>query len=403
MSDTSAAPVCVFGAGAVGCYLGGRLAAAGTPVALVGRARIGDAIRANGLTVTDSRGYRATLEPAQVAFSTDPAAAAAARLVLVTAKSAATHDAVAQLTGVLWPGTVVVSFQNGLSNADVLRKALPQATVLAGMVPFNVIERAPGAFHQGSTGALAADASPALRPFTGAFARAGLPLALHRDMRAVQWAKLLLNLNNAVNALANLPLRDEFSQRAYRRCVALAQREALHVLVRAAHAITGRMDSLGAGAPRSRVSRAGRPDARDRSARAFVDVRRSRRTPHAARRTPHAARRTPRAVRPKSNGSMARSSGWPRASACRRRSTRGFVHSFTTRKRRHRCRPGAATRCGPNWLPRRLARVACERRSAARRAPYHARCATAKMRDASHDQTRTRSNRHGGSPDSRRL
>lgn len=75
---------------------------------------------------------------------------------------------------------------------------------------------------------------PALTPFADAFARAGLPLALHRDMRAVQWAKLLLNLNNAVNALANLPLRDELAQRAYRRCVALAQREALHWLARAA-------------------------------------------------------------------------------------------------------------------------------------------------------------------------
>ncbi|EDT39060.1 2-dehydropantoate 2-reductase [Burkholderia ambifaria MEX-5] len=51
MSDTSAAPVCVFGAGVVGCYLGGRLAAAGTPVALIGRACIGDAIRANGRAV----------------------------------------------------------------------------------------------------------------------------------------------------------------------------------------------------------------------------------------------------------------------------------------------------------------------------------------------------------------
>ncbi|TDA49339.1 2-dehydropantoate 2-reductase, partial [Burkholderia pyrrocinia] len=35
---------------------------------------------------------------------------------------------------------------------DALRAALPQATVLAGMVPFNVIERGPGAFHQGSAG-----------------------------------------------------------------------------------------------------------------------------------------------------------------------------------------------------------------------------------------------------------
>ncbi|WP_423371462.1 2-dehydropantoate 2-reductase [Burkholderia sp. LMG 32019] len=231
MSD---APVCVIGAGTVGCYLGGRLAAAGANVTLVGRARIGDAIRLHGLTLTDQRGYRATLAPADVVFETDPAAAAAARLVLVAVKSAATRDTAAQLAGVLRPGTVVISFQNGLHNADVLRNALPQATVLAGMVPFNVIERGPGAFHQGSAGVLAAEASPALQPFAGAFARAGLPLALHRDIPAVQWAKLLLNLNNAVNALANLPLRDELAQRAYRRCVALAQREALHWLARAA-------------------------------------------------------------------------------------------------------------------------------------------------------------------------
>ncbi|VWB40434.1 2-dehydropantoate 2-reductase [Burkholderia lata] len=231
MSD---APVCVFGAGAVGCYLGGRLAAAGANVTFVGRARIGDAIHRHGLTLTDQRGYRATLAPADVVFATDPAAAAAARLVLVAVKSAATRDAAVQLAGVLRPGTVVISFQNGLHNADVLREALPQATVLAGMVPFNVIEREPGAFHQGSAGVLAAEASSALTPFAGAFARAGLPLALHRDMPAVQWAKLLLNLNNSVNALANLPLRDELAQRAYRRCVALAQREALHWLARAA-------------------------------------------------------------------------------------------------------------------------------------------------------------------------
>ncbi|WP_175684937.1 2-dehydropantoate 2-reductase [Burkholderia anthina] len=234
MSDASAASVCVFGAGAIGCYLGGRLAAAGTHVTFVGRARIADAVRAHGLTLTDRRGYRAQLAPADVAFSTDPAAAAAARLVLVAVKSAATQDAAAQLAGVLRPGAVVISFQNGLHNADVLRDALPHATVLTGMVPFNVIERGPGAFHQGSAGVLAADASPALQPFAGAFARAGLPLALHRDMRAVQWAKLLLNLNNAVNALADLPLRDELSQRAYRRCLALAQREALHWLAHAA-------------------------------------------------------------------------------------------------------------------------------------------------------------------------
>ncbi len=43
----------------------------------------------------------------------------------------------------------------------------------------------------------------------------------------LQHAKLLMNLNNAINALSGLPLRDQLGQRAYRRCLALCQREAL--------------------------------------------------------------------------------------------------------------------------------------------------------------------------------
>ena len=39
--------VLVMGAGAIGCYLGGSLAAAGVPVTLVGRARTLDALAAH--------------------------------------------------------------------------------------------------------------------------------------------------------------------------------------------------------------------------------------------------------------------------------------------------------------------------------------------------------------------
>jgi len=46
----------------------------------------------------------------------------------------------------------------------------------------------------------------------------------------VQWGKLLLNLNNPVNALSDLPLREELSQRAYRRVLAALIDEALAAL-----------------------------------------------------------------------------------------------------------------------------------------------------------------------------
>ncbi|MEW6339182.1 MAG: 2-dehydropantoate 2-reductase [Pseudomonadota bacterium] len=227
------AKICIYGAGSIGCYVGGRLLAGGSDVGFIGRARIADQLRSKGLTLSDYTDRRWSVPPERIEVSTDAAAAAAADLVLVTVKSAATLTAAAELANLLRPDTIVVSFQNGIGNTEVLRAALPHNPVLEGMVPFNVVERAPGAFHQGSAGELEIRYSPAMQPFAEEFRKAGLPLIQHADMLPVQWAKLLLNLNNAINALSNRPLKEELSQRAYRICLAVAQREALALLKRA--------------------------------------------------------------------------------------------------------------------------------------------------------------------------
>lgn len=218
----------MYGAGGIGCYVGGRLAATGTPVTFVGRQRMADVLAGHGLRLTDYLG--ADLRVADVPFETTPAAASDADLVLVTVKSAATESAADELSSVLKPGAVVVSFQNGVRNGEVLRSRLTSQVVVTGMVPFNVLNRGGGVFHQGTEGKLDVQRDPALAPYLDAFERAGLPLTLHDDILPVQWAKLLLNLNNPINALSNLPLRDELSQRAYRRCLAAAQAEALGLL-----------------------------------------------------------------------------------------------------------------------------------------------------------------------------
>ncbi|MEU8222045.1 2-dehydropantoate 2-reductase [Kribbella sp. NPDC048915] len=220
--------IAVYGAGGIGCYLGGRLAATGTPVTFIGRPRMKAELAEHGLRLTDYLG--ADLRVEDVRYETTPAAAAGADLVLVTVKSAATDGAADELAGVLKPGAVVVSFQNGVRNGEVLRARLTSQVVVTGMVPFNVLNRGGGVFHQGTAGALDVQRDAALTPYLDAFERAGLPLTQHDDILAVQWAKLLLNLNNPINALSNLPLRDELSQRAYRRCLALAQAEGLAVL-----------------------------------------------------------------------------------------------------------------------------------------------------------------------------
>ncbi|TCO40609.1 2-dehydropantoate 2-reductase [Kribbella antiqua] len=222
--------IVVYGAGGIGCYVGGRLAAGGAAVVFVGRQRVADELGAHGLRLTDYLGADLRVAAEDVRYETSPAAAAEADLVLVTVKSAATESAAAELAEVLKPGAIVVSFQNGVRNGELLRERLKDQVVLTGMVPFNVLNRGGGVFHQGTEGALDVQRHPGLAPYVDAFARAGLPLKQHDDILPVQWAKLLLNLNNPINALSDLPLRDELSQRAFRRCLAAAQAETLALL-----------------------------------------------------------------------------------------------------------------------------------------------------------------------------
>jgi 2-dehydropantoate 2-reductase len=127
----------------------------------------------------------------------------------------------------------VISLQNGIGNAELLRKLLPRQLVLAGMVPFNVVHRGAGSFHRASEGELTVADHEALDPFVPLFAAAGLPLDRRRDMEEVQWGKLVLNLNNPINALSGLPLKQELADRDFRRCLAILQREALAVLAAA--------------------------------------------------------------------------------------------------------------------------------------------------------------------------
>lgn len=220
----------IVGAGQVGCYVGARLAAAGATVTLVGRERVLDTLRAHGLGYSDHLGHRGEAPLPALRLATGVEAAAGAALVLVCVKSGATAQVAAQLAGVLAPGAVVLSLQNGVRNAAELARRLPGAVVLAGMVPFNVVELAPGRHHQATQGGLDAQHHPALEAWQPVFQRAGLPLTLHADMTPVLWGKLLINLSNPINALSGLPIRAMLQQRDFRRCMALAQREALSLL-----------------------------------------------------------------------------------------------------------------------------------------------------------------------------
>lgn len=236
----------VVGAGSIGCYVGGRLAAAGASVWFVGRPRVTEVLAREGLQLSDFQGYAARLAPAQLRLSARLADAWAearaeargltrpdasdATYVLLAVKGPATSSAAAEIAEVCAARTPVVSLQNGVENVARIRAAAPDVQVIAGMVPYNVVALAPSKVHRGTMGALVLEEVEASRALVPAFEAAGLPVRLSADMRAVQWGKLLLNLNNPVNALSDLPLREQLLNRDFRRVLAALQTEALQVL-----------------------------------------------------------------------------------------------------------------------------------------------------------------------------
>jgi 2-dehydropantoate 2-reductase len=223
--------VAIFGAGSVGCFLGGAWAAAGVPVAFVGRERIGREIAEHGLTLTDHSGWRTRLAPEQVEFSTRPNALAGADIIALCVKSTATAAAAKEIARNAKKGALVVSFQNGVSNLEILRTVLKtRFEAVAGMVPYNVAALGHGRFHKGVAGDLVAEDSPPLRALAERIGGGPAKLLLSPDMAAVAWGKLLINLNNAVNALSGLTLLEQLKQRDYRRVVAASILEALGLL-----------------------------------------------------------------------------------------------------------------------------------------------------------------------------
>jgi 2-dehydropantoate 2-reductase len=208
----------VAGAGSIGCFVGGMLAAGGRCVSLLARARVIAEIEAKGLRPTSFEGFDRTIDARQLTLSDDPAIFGDAGVVLVSVKSADTADMADIIARHAPPNVIVVSLQNGVGNVTVLRNRLPGRRVLGGMVPFNVITAGEGRFHRATSGDIVIERDDA--DTAEKLSVPGLNMRPTGNIDGVQWGKLLVNLNNALNALADLPLRRQLAQRPWRRLFA---------------------------------------------------------------------------------------------------------------------------------------------------------------------------------------
>ncbi len=218
-------PIVVAGAGSIGCFVGGMLAAGGRRVRLLARPRVIEEIAANGLRLTSFEGLDQVLPETAFEVSSDAGVLADAGIVLVCVKSADTESMAVIIAAHAPADAVIVSLQNGVANVDMLKKHLPAHKVLAGMVPFNVMAMGNGRFHRSTSGDIVLEKDQ--DAIAERLSVPGLKLQSNDNIAGVQWGKLLVNLNNALNALSDLPLRDQLSQRSWRALFADQMSEAL--------------------------------------------------------------------------------------------------------------------------------------------------------------------------------
>jgi 2-dehydropantoate 2-reductase len=229
------AKLLIFGSGAIGCYLGGQLLAHGHDVDFLGRTRLKDALKDQGLTLTGRAQTPLHIQSDRINYVTSVDEVSDCEIVLVTVKSQDSLAASKALNGLakrLKPQRplILVSLQNGIGNLRLFRENLStDFDVFGGMVPFNVTRTEETTFHCGTSGSLVLERNPKTATLLEALASTAIDVSVTDDIVGLQWSKLLLNLNNAVNALSGLPLRQQILDPKFRKILSLAIMEGLTV------------------------------------------------------------------------------------------------------------------------------------------------------------------------------
>jgi 2-dehydropantoate 2-reductase len=177
------------------------LARAGHRVTLIGRRRHIEAIKRNGLAFESGR----HVQRIAVEATEEIAEARDANYVLVCVKSFDTDDTARRLAPHLTPNAVVLSLQNGVDNAERIRRHVKNAIMpvlvyaAAQMVAAGHVQHTGGGNLVISRGERAADVAALFRG-------AGVPLNISENIETELWTKLALNCAyNALSAVGPTP------------------------------------------------------------------------------------------------------------------------------------------------------------------------------------------------------
>jgi 2-dehydropantoate 2-reductase len=185
--------IAVVGAGGVGGYFGGRLAAAGADVHFLARGAHLDALRTTGLRIESPKG---NLHLPRVDATSNPAAIGPADVVFFTVKLYDTESAIAALKPLLGADTAVIPFQNGVESVGMLTRAIGSRNTAGGTAYVAAVIAEPGLIRHTSLDSLffgEIDGRPSTRleRLLDACRGAGFSATLSRDITVDIWTKFV--------------------------------------------------------------------------------------------------------------------------------------------------------------------------------------------------------------------
>lgn len=223
--------ILIFGAGAIGTYLGASLAQQGHRIIILERRADVPALQKAGLRLVIDGQEIATTAPTFIS-TLDIIPDLDLDLAVLALKTYHLESLLPDLSRINEYLPPLLSLQNGVESEKLLGDALGTAGIIPGTVTSAVDRLAKGqAVVQANRGLGIAGPHPLARGLQGLFNQAGLQCRYYRRADAMKWSKLLTNLlGNASSAILDLTPGEIYADpRLYR--VELAQiKEALRVM-----------------------------------------------------------------------------------------------------------------------------------------------------------------------------
>lgn len=201
----------VYGAGAVGGYLGAALAQQGHEVALITRLNMVELIGDKGLTL---------VQPGQADVHVQPELYTTVRQALLTGRdydvillTMKSYDVAEALNALIafYPDEAyppIVTLQNGIGVEEMVKEQLGTERVIAGSLTTPVSRETPERIRveRADRGLALAPTRPrqAVKGLVDLFAAAGVTTVSFKNYRSMKWSKALLNMvGNATSAIVN--------------------------------------------------------------------------------------------------------------------------------------------------------------------------------------------------------